>query len=99
MMPAPLSSIGHRPWPLPSSDWTVRQDWIDLAFLHWKLSPSLLEPLLPDGLILDTFNDEAWIGIVPFRMDRVNLNNAMSGRPHGPYTVKKRNIVTGKLNK
>ena len=73
MMPAPLSSIGHRPWPLPSSDWTVRQDWIDLAFLHWKLSPSLLEPLLPDGLILDTFNDEAWIGIVPFRMDRVRL--------------------------
>ena len=72
-MPPRMSSIDHRPWPLPSRDWTVRQDWIDLAFLHWKLSPALLEPLLPDGLILDTFNDEAWIGIAPLGMDRVRL--------------------------
>ena len=32
----------------------------------------------------------------PARMLRVNLNSAMSGRPHGPYTVKKRSPVTGR---
>ena len=30
-------------------------------------------------------------------MALVNLNNAISGRPQGPYTVKKRNPVVGKL--
>ena len=32
-------------------------------------------------------------------MPLVNLNSAMSGRPQGPYTVKKRNPVVGILNK
>src|SRR5258707_13201877 len=31
----------------------------------------------------------------PARMPRVNLKSAMSGRPHGPYTVKKRSPVDG----
>ena len=35
----------------------------------------------------------------PARIPRVNLNSAMSGRPHGPYTVKKRRPVTGKRNR
>ena len=35
---------------------------------------------------------------LPSRMFFVNRNSAMSGRPHGPYTVKKRRPVTGSLN-
>jgi len=31
-------------------------------------------------------------------MLRVNRNNAMSGLPHGPYTVKNLSPVTGSLN-
>jgi hypothetical protein len=31
----------------------------------------------------------------PARMPLVNLKSAMSGRPHGPYTVKKRRPVIG----
>ncbi|MNW13342.1 hypothetical protein D3C71_2112800 [compost metagenome] len=31
----------------------------------------------------------------PLRMASVNSHGAMSGRPHGPYTVKKRRPVTG----
>ena len=33
---------------------------------------------------------------VPSSMPLVNLNRAMSGRPHGPYTVKKRRPVHGR---
>ena len=32
----------------------------------------------------------------PARIASVNLNSAMSGRPHGPYTVKNRSPVVGK---
>jgi hypothetical protein len=31
-------------------------------------------------------------------MALVKMNIAMSGRPHGPYTVKKRNPVVGRPN-
>jgi hypothetical protein len=42
--------------------------WIDLAFLHWPLAPQALRPHIPAGLTLDTFDGQAWIGIVPFYM-------------------------------
>ena len=35
----------------------------------------------------------------PARMARVNRNSAMSGRPQGPYTVKKRRPVQGRPNR
>jgi uncharacterized protein YqjF (DUF2071 family) len=47
--------------------------WCDLAFLHWAVDPSLLQPLLPAGLELDTFDGKAWVGVVPFRMEDVRL--------------------------
>ena len=35
----------------------------------------------------------------PSRMALVNRNSAMSGRPQGPYTVKKRSPVVGRPNR
>ncbi len=43
--------------------------WTNLLFLHWPLIPDLLRPLIPAKLELDTFDDRAWIGLVPFRME------------------------------
>jgi uncharacterized protein len=57
-----------RPWPAPRVPWVARMTWRELCFLHWRIDPQLLEPLLPDGLELDTFDGSAWIGVVPFRM-------------------------------
>ena len=37
---------------------------------------------------------KTWIGL-PARIASVNLNNAISGLPHGPYTVKNLNPVHG----
>ena len=45
--------------------------WHDLLFLHWPISPKLIQPLIPEGLELETFDGSAWIGIVPFRMSGV----------------------------
>lgn len=51
--------------------WVARMRWLDLLFAHWPLRPSALDDLLPPGLELDTFDGEAWLGIVPFTMDDV----------------------------
>ncbi len=49
----------------------MRQRWGDLLFLHWPVSPDLIQHRLPPGLHVDTFRNDAWLGIVPFSMNRV----------------------------
>src|ERR1700693_6203680 len=44
------------------------QRWVHLLFLHWALSPDIVQGPLPKGLQVDTFEGNAWIGIVPFFM-------------------------------
>lgn len=63
--------IHHRPWPLPTAPWVLRQDWLDLAFLHWRADADLLQSLLPSGLRLERFDGHAYVGIVPFWMSGV----------------------------
>ena len=36
--------------------------------MHWPISPEVLRPFIPPALEIDTFDGEAWIGVVPFRM-------------------------------
>ena len=47
------------------------QRWNDLLFAHWPVPAKTIAPLLPPGLILDTFDGAAWIGVVPFFIDCV----------------------------
>ncbi|MBB6097697.1 hypothetical protein HNR42_001114 [Deinobacterium chartae] len=64
----PLQLYDHRPWPLPKAPWVMWMSWQDLLFLHWPVPPETLRPHLPGGLELDTFDGQAWLGAVPFRM-------------------------------
>ncbi|MEM7357152.1 MAG: DUF2071 domain-containing protein, partial [Acidobacteriota bacterium] len=61
----------HRPWPLPRRPWMMTMSWVDLLFAHWRVEPEVLRRVLPDGLELDTFEDQAYVGLVPFRMENV----------------------------
>jgi uncharacterized protein len=63
-----LEKTGHRPWPLPETSWVMGQTWDELLFAHWRAPADALRPRLPDGLELDLFEDEAWIGVTPFRV-------------------------------
>lgn len=47
------------------------QQWRDLLFLHWRVPLTTVQAMLPPGLFVDTYEGEAWIGIVPFAMRRV----------------------------
>ncbi|WP_425399594.1 YqjF family protein [Aeoliella sp.] len=63
-----LTSIEHRPWPIPELPWTWQQAWYDLLFAHWPIELDALRPLIPDELEIDTHEGTAWIGVVPFNM-------------------------------
>lgn len=60
-----------RPWPAPTRSWAMRMRWLELVFLHWPVPVSALRPHLPPGLELDLFQGQAWVGVVPFRMEDV----------------------------
>jgi uncharacterized protein YqjF (DUF2071 family) len=63
----------HKPRPLPPGRWLIRQRWNDLLFAHWPLPAASLAPLLPEGLQIDTFQGSAWLGVMPFWMDRIKV--------------------------
>jgi uncharacterized protein len=44
------------------------QRWEDLTFLHWHVPPATIQEVLPPGLVVDTFDGQAWLGVTPFRM-------------------------------
>jgi len=54
----------HRPNARPAG----YHRWWDLTFLHWRVPPESLRPLIPDRLAIDTWEGDAWVGLVPFRM-------------------------------
>ena len=68
MSHAALSKQDHRPWPVPKAEWTWRQSWRDLLFIHWPVPTGKLRPLVPNTLELHEFEGTAWLGLVPFRM-------------------------------
>ncbi len=49
------------------------QGWKELTYLHWPYSPAAVQRQLPAGLQVDTFDGEAWVGLVAFRMERIRL--------------------------
>lgn len=61
------------PRPLPFGRWVMTQRWNDLLFAHWPVPPSTLAPLLPPGVHVDTYQGSAWLGVVPFWMDRIKF--------------------------
>ena len=48
----------------------MRQQWRDLAFLHWRVEPDRVAPLLPAATGPDVYDGSSWVGLVPFRMVR-----------------------------
>jgi uncharacterized protein YqjF (DUF2071 family) len=68
-----LTDAGHRAFPPPTRPWVLAQSWRDLLFAHWSLPAAVLRERLPPGIVPDTFDGRAWLGVVPFRMAGVRL--------------------------
>ena len=59
----------------------MAQSWHDLLFAHWPIDPVLMCAHMPAALQIDTFDGQAWIAVVPFRMSGVRLR----GTPPLPW--------------
>ncbi|MDO9380256.1 MAG: DUF2071 domain-containing protein [Nocardioidaceae bacterium] len=46
----------------------MSQWWRDLSFLHWRVDPALVAPLMPPGVHPDVLDGATYVGLVPFRM-------------------------------
>lgn len=57
------------------------QRWSDLTFLHWRVDPDAVAPLLPAGVVPDEYDGGTWVGLIPFLLDRATL----FGSPPVPY--------------
>jgi hypothetical protein len=66
-----LNVTSHRPWPMRESPWIMTQSWHELLFAHWPVDVAALREKVPSALPIDTFDGQAWLGIVPFRMSNV----------------------------
>ena len=60
-----------RTWPLPNRSYAMRMNWHDLLFAHWPFEPEEIQAWLPPNVAVETFDGQAWLAIVPFRMTDV----------------------------
>ncbi|MBM3761831.1 MAG: DUF2071 domain-containing protein [Acidobacteria bacterium] len=63
--------VEHRPWALPEGPWVMTQWWRDLLFAHWPIELGAIRGLVPSCLDVDSFDGNAWVAVVPFRMTGV----------------------------
>lgn len=65
------NAVSGRDVPAPTRLWDMAMTWHDLLFMHWPVPPESLRPLIPATLELETWEGEAWLGIVPFGMRNI----------------------------
>ena len=71
-----LIRTSRTPRLLPPGRWQRSQRWNDLLLAHWPVPASSLAPLLPSGLQVDSFQGTAWLGVMPFWIDRIRVRGA-----------------------
>jgi uncharacterized protein YqjF (DUF2071 family) len=57
------------------------QGWKKIAYAHWPVPVTEVQSRLPEGLLVDTFDGSAWVGLVAFHMERIRF----PGTPAIPY--------------
>src|SRR5262249_28759 len=56
---------------VPTGPWIMAQTWHDLLFAHWPMTVDALRGQVPAGIEIDTYDGEAWVGVIPFWMSGV----------------------------
>lgn len=70
--------------PRPVRRAVMLQGWYDLASIHWRYDPAVVQALLPPGFRVDTFDGSAWVGVLPFDMRRIRIPHLP---PFGPLST------------
>jgi len=65
--------VSHVVCPAPVKRPVMKQQWRDLAYIHWEYEPEEVQALLPAGIEVDTFDGKAWVGLIPFSMRNISF--------------------------
>lgn len=76
MEPDPWPSAPPLPAPI-----IMDQRWTDAVFLHWRIPEAVAVPFMPPGVVPDSFDGSAWVGLIGFRMQGAGLGRG----PGIPY--------------
>jgi uncharacterized protein YqjF (DUF2071 family) len=87
-----VTAIGSRPqldhnseMDAPSAPAVLRpimlHRWSTMTFVHWPYRPSVVQRLLPGSLEVETVDGQAWIGLLPFRIQNLRI----PGSPPAPW--------------
>jgi len=68
----------HLPFPMPERKHSLGQNWVNLTFMHWEVDPELLRKYVPEDLEIELFDGKAYVGTIPFRMEKVRPRNLPS---------------------
>ncbi len=72
------------PWPeapeLPTPI-IMDQHWTRAVFLHWRIPEPVASSFMPPGVVPDSFDGSAWVGLIGFRMQGAGLGRG----PGVPY--------------
>ena len=56
---------------VPKNKHLLVQNWKSLSFMHWMVNKEILSEYIPEGLKLDLFHNDAFVGVIPFMMKNV----------------------------
>src|SRR5689334_20080880 len=49
----------------------LRAGWLTQTFVHWSFPVKAVQALVPAPLVVDEYEDRAWVGLTPFVMAEV----------------------------
>ena len=77
------------PWPeapeLPTPI-IMDQRWTDAVFLHWRIPEPVAASFMPPGVVPDSFDGSAWVGLIGFRMQGAGLGRGPGVPYFGSFT-------------
>jgi len=69
--------------------------WRDLLFAHWAVDPETVARRLPEGVAVDTYEGDAYLGIVPFVMEDLRVRGSPFGLDFGELNLRTYVTVDG----
>lgn len=62
------------------------QEWRQVAFVHWRVPPAAVAPLLPRGVVPDVSDGSSWVGLIAFRLGAARVGPFPPAARWGSFT-------------
>jgi uncharacterized protein YqjF (DUF2071 family) len=62
------------------------QEWRQVAFVHWRVTPAEVTPLLPPGVVPDVMDGSSWVGLIAFRLGDARVGPFPPSAGWGSFT-------------